>query len=38
MHASFDGQVKQQGLRLVQGKAEAAAVMHHLGRAEYGQT
>jgi len=38
MHAAFDRQVEQQGLRLMQGKAEAAAVMKHFGRAEHAQT
>ncbi len=38
VHAPFDCQVEQQGLGLAQGKGEAAFVMHHFGRAEYGQT
>jgi len=38
MHAAFDRQVEQQGLRLAQGKREAAAVMKHFGRPEHGQT
>jgi len=38
MHASFDRQVEQQGLRLAQGKGEAAAVMKYFGCAEHGQT
>jgi hypothetical protein len=37
MHASFDRQVEQQGLRLAQGKAEADFVVKHFGWAEYGQ-
>jgi hypothetical protein len=36
MQAPFDRQVEQQGLRLAQGKREAAAIMKHFGRAEYG--
>ncbi len=36
MHAPFDRQVEQQGLRLAQGKREAAAVMIHFGWAEHG--
>jgi len=38
MHAAFDRQVEQQGLRLAQGKGETASVMKHFGRAEDGQT
>ncbi|MFL5592347.1 MAG: hypothetical protein ACJ8DI_32515 [Ktedonobacteraceae bacterium] len=37
VQAPFDRQVEQQGLCLVQGKGEAAAFMHHFGRAEHGQ-
>ena len=37
MQAAFDRQVEQQGLRLAQGKAEAAAIMIHFGRAEHVQ-
>jgi len=35
VHTPFDRQVEQQGLRLAQGKREAAAVMIHFGRAEH---
>ena len=35
VQAPFDRQIEQQGLRLAQGKAEAAAVMNHFGRAEH---
>ncbi|HEX6551157.1 MAG TPA: hypothetical protein VF026_00220, partial [Ktedonobacteraceae bacterium] len=38
MHAAFDGQVEQQGLRLAQGKREAAVVMKDFGSAEHGKT
>jgi len=38
MHAPFDGQVEQQGLRLAQGKGEAAPFMKDFGRAEHVQT
>jgi hypothetical protein len=38
MQAAFNCHVEQQGLRLAQGKGEAAAVMIHFGRAEHGQT
>ena len=37
VHASFDRQVEQQGFGLAQGKAQAALVMKHFGRAEHGQ-
>jgi hypothetical protein len=37
MQAPLHHQVEQQGLRLAQGKAEAAAVMHHFRWAEHGQ-
>ncbi len=38
MQAPLHRQVEQQGLRLAQGKGEAAAVMHHFRWAEHGQT
>src|SRR5260370_41267997 len=38
MHATFDRQVEQQGLRLAQSKRETPAVMKHFGSAEHGQT
>jgi len=33
--AAFDRQIEQQGLRLAQGKAQAALVMKHFGRTEH---
>jgi len=38
MHAPFDCQVEQQGLRFAQGKRKAASAMKHFGSAEHGQT
>src|SRR5438132_14092775 len=38
MHATFDPQVKQQGLRLAQGKRETTAMMKNSGRAEHRKT
>jgi hypothetical protein len=38
VHAPFDRQIEQQGLRLAQGKAEAVAVVKDFWWAEHGQT
>jgi hypothetical protein len=36
LHAPLDRQVEQQGLRLAQGKGEAASIMYHFRRSQHG--